>query len=80
MTQYPEAYLARELELCYVNISLITDMDCGVDATEAVTHAAVLEVFAQNLDKLKNLLHDVIPRVPEERDCLCGDALSGAEM
>ena len=80
MTQYPEAYLARELELCYVNISLITDMDCGVDATEAVTHAAVLEVFAQNLDKLKNLLHDVIPRVPEERDCLCSTSLSGAEM
>jgi len=80
MTQYPEAYLARELEICYTNISLITDLDSGVDADEAVTNAAVLEVFAQNLDKLKNLLHDVIPRIPAERTCLCKDALGGAEM
>ncbi|MCL2402978.1 MAG: S-methyl-5'-thioadenosine phosphorylase [Coriobacteriia bacterium] len=80
MTQYPEAYLARELEICYANISLITDLDSGVDAEEAVTNAAVLEVFAQNLDKLKNLLHDVIPRIPAERDCLCKDALGGSEM
>ncbi|MCL2680373.1 MAG: S-methyl-5'-thioadenosine phosphorylase [Coriobacteriia bacterium] len=80
MTQYPEAYLARELEICYANISLITDLDSGVDADQAVTNAAVLEVFAANLDKLKSLLHDVIPKIPAERTCICVDALGDAEM
>jgi len=80
MTQYPEAYLARELEICYANISLITDLDSGVDHDEAVTNAAVLEVFAANLDKLKGLLHDVIPKLPADFDCHCCEALGDAEM
>jgi len=80
MTQYPEGYLARELEICYANISLITDYDAGVDASEAVSNQAVLEVFADNLGKLKSLLHDVIPQIPESRSCLCKDALQHAAM
>src|SRR5215208_4432148 len=53
MTQYPEAYLARELEMCYVNLSLITDYDTGVEGEiDAVSHEAVVEVFNANNDKL----------------------------
>src|SRR6058998_283369 len=48
MTAYPEGYLARELELCYANVSMITDYDVGVDGTEPVTHEAVIEVFEEN--------------------------------
>ncbi|MDR1775810.1 MAG: S-methyl-5'-thioadenosine phosphorylase [Actinomycetes bacterium] len=80
MTQYPEAYLARELEICYTNIALITDYDAGVDATEAVSNKEVLQVFAENLDKLKSLLYEIIPNIPAERHCLCKDALGAAEM
>jgi 5'-methylthioadenosine phosphorylase len=79
MTQYPEAYLARELEMCYVNIALITDYDVGLVAdVEAVSHEQVLKVFSENNDKLRNLLFTLIPRLPEERNCICSTALQGA--
>jgi 5'-methylthioadenosine phosphorylase len=81
MTQYPEAYLARELEICYVNISLITDYDAGLDATtEPVSHEAVLEVFNANNDKLRSLLFALVPRIPAARSCICGSALQGARL
>ena len=80
MTQYPEGYLSRELEICYRNIALITDYDAGVDSSEAVVNSDVARVFAENLDKLKNLLVDMIPRIPEERSCICSEALKFAEM
>ena len=50
MTNYPECYLARELEMCYVNISLITDYDVGLEGQagiEPVSHAEVMKVFAE---------------------------------
>lgn len=80
MTQYPEGYLARELAMCYVNIALITDYDAGVDSDEAVQNADVARVFAENLDKVKGLLVDMIPQIPTERDCICVHALDFAEM
>lgn len=80
MTQYPEGYLARELGLCYVNIALITDYDAGVDSDTAVQNTDVARVFAENLDKLKALLNEMIPRIPVERDCPCPHALEHAEM
>lgn len=81
MTQYPEAYLARELEICYVNVSLITDYDVGVEGkVEAVTHEAVLEVFNQNNDKLRRLLFALVPQIPTQRSCICSRALEGARL
>jgi 5'-methylthioadenosine phosphorylase len=81
MTQYPEAYLARELEMCYVNISLITDYDVGVAGEDAaVTHEEVLRVFTDNNEKLRKLLFDIVPRIPEQRSCSCGTALQGARL
>jgi len=81
MTQYPEAYLARELEICYVNISLITDYDVGLEGeTEAVSHADVLEVFEANNERLRKLLFSLVPRIPQRRDCPCGSALTGARL
>jgi 5'-methylthioadenosine phosphorylase len=81
MTQYPEAFLARELEICYVNISLITDYDVGVEGeTEAVSHEAVVEVFNANLERLRRLLFALVPKIPEARDCICSRALRGARL
>ena len=79
MTQYPEAYLARELEICYVNIALITDYDVGVEGrSDAVSHEEVIKVFTANNDKLRALLFSLVPSLPTERSCPCSTALKGA--
>jgi 5'-methylthioadenosine phosphorylase len=80
MTQYPECILARELELCYANISLITDYDVGVGGVPPVTNDDVVRVFNQNNEKLRDLLFAVIPALPEERTCPCVTALDGARF
>ncbi len=78
MTQYPECFLARELEICYCNISLITDHDVGAEGAEPVTNEEVVRVFNENNHKLRGLLHAMIPALPSTRDCLCASALDGA--
>jgi 5'-methylthioadenosine phosphorylase len=83
MTNYPECVLARELEMCYLNISLITDYDVGVEGdphAEPVTHEAVLRVFQENNDKLRRLLFAVIERLPRRRECSCAGALAHARV
>ena len=77
MTQYPECFLARELELCYVNLSLITDYDAGLvgDGAEAVTNAAVIDAFRANLGTLKGVVLRLIETLPDTsaspaRNCL----------
>ncbi len=81
MTNYPESYLARELEMCYVNISLITDYDVGlegVDGIKPVSHAEVIEVFSSNNERVKQGIFKIIEAIPAERTCSCGTALQGA--
>ncbi len=83
MTNYPEAVLARELELCYVNISLVTDYDVGVEGdpgVEPVSHEAVLRVFQENNTKLRGLLRAMIERLPAARACTCATALAHARL
>jgi 5'-methylthioadenosine phosphorylase len=81
MTQYPEVALARELELCYLNVSLITDYDAGLEGQpglQPVSVSQVEEVFARNNDRVRRLILELIPRLPEERHCPCASAMSGA--
>lgn len=81
MTQYPEAYLARELEMCYVNVALITDYDVGVEGEVGpVSHEEVLKVFETNNEKLRALLFSLVPAIPAERSCPCSSALQGARL
>ena len=78
MTQYPEAYLARELGICYAAIALITDYDTGVEAeagVEPVTQAEVFGFFKSNLDRVRRLLFKAIAALPDKRTCNCGDAV-----
>jgi 5'-methylthioadenosine phosphorylase len=77
MTQFPEVTLARELELCYGTVALVTDYDVGVDDIQPVTHEEVLKVFGENIDTLRDLLAAAIPAVPAERTCACSTALAG---
>jgi 5'-methylthioadenosine phosphorylase len=83
MTQYPEAALARELEVCYVNISLITDYDVGVEGApgiEPVTAQEVLARFRENTARLRELIMRTIPLIPRERACVCATALRHARV
>jgi 5'-methylthioadenosine phosphorylase len=83
MTQYPEAYLARELGLCYATIALVTDYDTGVEddpSVGPVSHAEVFEVMAANVARLRKVLFRAIQAVPQARDaCGCAAATNGAE-
>jgi len=78
MTQYPEVVLARELEMCYVNISLVTDYD--VWREERVSAEEVQRVSAENLEKVKKLIHSVIPHIPASRSCPCPTILQSSRL
>ncbi len=79
MTAYPEGYLARELELCYANISMVTDHDVGVEGAEPVSQETVVRVFAEN-ERLRELLRTVIPRIGPQPQDVCATALDGARF
>lgn len=81
MTGYPEVILARELGMCYLNVSLITDYDVGLEGREdikPVTQEEVIKVFAENTEKLKTLIKGVIEALPEKRSCPCEEDLRKA--
>jgi 5'-methylthioadenosine phosphorylase len=83
MTQYPECALARELEMCYVNISLSTDYDVGVEgdpSVEPVTAQEVMVRFKENTARLRELITRLLPLIPAERDCVCATALQHARV
>ena len=80
MTAYPEGYLCRELELCYANISMVTDHDVGVEGAEPVSHETVLRVFTENNEKLRELLFAAIPRIGPQPEDVCATALRGARI
>ena len=78
MTQYPECWLARELELCYANVSLVTDYDVGLEGMEPVSADTAFVVFRENLDRLQALLRRAIPRIGPQPDDACAKALQSA--
>lgn len=80
MTQYPEAPLARELEMCFLNISLVTDYDAGMEGVPAVTADEALRVFRENNEKLRELVFALIEKVPADRSCPCSTALEAARL
>ena len=69
MTGHPEAVLARELEICYAAIALVTDLDAGVEAGGGVTTVDVFAEFERNLVPFKQLVRDALAAVPADRDC-----------
>jgi 5'-methylthioadenosine phosphorylase len=80
MTQYPEAFLARELGICYATVALITDYDTGLEGVpgvEPVTQAEVFGFFDANVDRVRRLLFRAIAAVPAERACGCADGQNG---
>lgn len=83
MTQYPEAFLARELGICYAGLALITDYDTGlegVDGIAPVTIDVVFEVLRRNVTRTRELLFAAIPRVAASASCSCAEALSSGPL
>lgn len=83
MTQYPEVVLARELELCYAAVALVTDYDAGLMTTEKikpVSLAQVLKTFNSNNQKALRLIIQTIKNLKHTRDCDCKNALANATL
>ncbi|MEP7090096.1 MAG: S-methyl-5'-thioadenosine phosphorylase [Nocardioidaceae bacterium] len=81
MTGHPEAVLAREMQLCYAAIALVTDMDAGVESGDGVGQAEVFAMFARNIDRLKAILRDVVGDLPTPGEgCACTSWADGIEL
>src|SRR6202521_509067 len=78
MTNLTEAKLAREAELCYASISMITDYDCWHPQHDAVTVTEVIENLTRNTSNVQRVLHEAVAELPEHRSCKCGAALAHA--
>jgi 5'-methylthioadenosine phosphorylase len=77
MTNLQEAKLAREAEICYVSLSMVTDYDCWHETEEAVSGEAVMVVIGQNVKMSQEVVRQMLKRIgePHERGCLCEEAL-----
>ena len=78
MTNVTEAKLAREAELCYATIAMITDYDCWHPEHESVTGAQIIATLNQNADNAQKVLREAVRAMPAERTCKCGSALRHA--
>lgn len=78
MTASPEAKLAREAEICYATIAMVTDYDCWHAVHEAVTASMILTNLRKALDTVQRILKLLLPAIPQERNCACGRALEYA--
>jgi 5'-methylthioadenosine phosphorylase len=78
MTNVTEAKLAREAEICYSTIAMITDYDCWHPQHDSVTVAAIVATLNQNASNAQNVLREAIKTLPADRHCKCGDALKHA--
>lgn len=83
MTQYPEVVLARELEMCYVNVSLVTDYDVGIEGQmelAPVTADGIIRILNANNARLKDVIFEAVPKIPATRSCPCATALANARL
>ena len=77
MTQFPEAYLARELGICFAGIAVVTDYDAGIDGVTPVSYDEVMRVFESNIERLRTILVRALTAIPPERACECANGTGG---
>src|SRR5712672_1787037 len=75
MTNMPEAKLAREAEICYATVAMITDFDCWHPGHESVTASQIIATLNQNAANAQNVLREAVRVMPTTRTCKCGAAL-----
>ena len=78
MTNLQEAKLAREAEICYVTIAMVTDYDCWHEEHDAVTVTDIIRVLTQNAANACRVVAEAVKSMPAERTCKCGSALQHA--
>jgi 5'-methylthioadenosine phosphorylase len=78
MTNLQEAKLAREAEICYVTMALVTDYDCWHESHESVTVEMIIGNLMQNSRNAQSIIIQAVQDLPETRDCSCGHALRHA--
>jgi 5'-methylthioadenosine phosphorylase len=81
MTNMPEAKLAREAEICYATVAMVTDYDCWHPDHETVSVTEIIRVLSENSMNAKNLLKSTIPLLSQEDEdlnCTCNEALENA--
>jgi 5'-methylthioadenosine phosphorylase len=78
MTALPEAKLAREAEMCYTTLAIVTDYDCWHPSCESVTTEMILTNLRKGTDTVKRVLKLVLASIPQTRDCACASALQHA--
>ena len=78
MTNLQEAKLAREAELCYVTVAMVTDYDCWHPHHDSVTVDQIVAVLLKNAENACNVVREAVAAMPKERSCRCGSALAHA--
>jgi 5'-methylthioadenosine phosphorylase len=78
MTNLQEAKLAREAEICYVTVAMVTDYDCWHEEHDAVTVTDIIRVLTQNASNACRVVAEAVKSMPAERACKCGSALQHA--
>jgi 5'-methylthioadenosine phosphorylase len=78
MTASPEAKLAREAEICYATLAIVTDLDCWHPDYASVTTEMIFSNLLKGVEAAKGVLRLAIPAIPPERDCICASALKDA--
>ncbi|HEY7615446.1 MAG TPA: S-methyl-5'-thioadenosine phosphorylase, partial [Terriglobales bacterium] len=78
MTNLQEAKLAREAEICYVTVAMVTDYDCWHPHHDSVTVDQVVAVLLKNADNACKVVRGAVAAMPKARTCKCGSALAHA--
>ena len=78
MTNLTEAKLAREAEICYATIAMVTDYDCWHPQHDSVTVSEIIENLTRNTANVQKVLHEVVRELPDGRTCKCGSAVAHA--
>jgi 5'-methylthioadenosine phosphorylase len=78
MTNLQEAKLAREAELCYVTVAMVTDYDCWHPHHDSVTVNQIIAVLEKNAENAASLIRATVAAMPQSRSCKCGSALAHA--
>lgn len=80
MTAYLEVVLAREREMCFVTIALVTDWDVGMEGIAPVTAQEVVRVFKENNQKVKRMISQMLREIPTGEPCICQTTMKDAEI
>jgi 5'-methylthioadenosine phosphorylase len=78
MTNLQEAKLAREAEICYATVAMVTDYDCWHPEHDSVTVDVVISYLNRNADNACRVLRETVAQMPKTRSCKCGSALEFA--